>query len=118
MEVTQSVATGGKGLLRHEKFLFNLQLLHVDLVNMLPVQQGGVKSCVHHHKIQFPGCKQKISPTVRAARLSLAAVTASQVVEVRRDLWRSSRPTSLLKKGHLELVAHDCVQRTFEYLQG
>ena len=32
------------------------------------------------------------------------------MVEVGRDLWRSSGPTSLLKQGHLELVVQDQVQ--------
>jgi len=35
----QSVATGGKGLLRNEKFLLNLQLLHFDLASMLPINR-------------------------------------------------------------------------------
>jgi len=33
------------------------------------------------------------------------------------DLWGSSRPTPLPKKGHLEQVAQDLVQAGFEYLQ-
>jgi len=40
------------------------------------------------------------------------------VVEVGRDLQRSSGPTLLLKQGHLKPVAQDCVQVAFEYLQG
>lgn len=83
MGTHQSVATEGKGLLGNEKVLFNLQLLHFDLVTY---QEGGKKidlgirekSCVHHQEIQFPGCKWKISPTARAAGLSLAGVTESQ----------------------------------------
>uniref|UniRef100_A0A8B9P213 CUB and sushi domain-containing protein 3 n=1 Tax=Apteryx owenii TaxID=8824 RepID=A0A8B9P213_APTOW len=39
------------------------------------------------------------------------------MVEVGRDLWRSSSPTPLLKQGHLEHVAQDCIQAGFEYLQ-
>lgn len=31
--------------------------------------------------------------------------------------WRSTGPTSLLKQGHLEQVAHGCVQTDFKYLQ-
>jgi len=34
-----------------------------------------------------------------------------RMVEAGRDLWRSSRPTPLLKQGHLELVAQECVFR-------
>ena len=41
-----------------------------------------------------------------------------RMVEVGRDLWRSSGPTSLLKQGHLKLVAQDHVQMDFEDLQG
>jgi len=40
------------------------------------------------------------------------------MVEVGRDLWRSSCPTHLLKQGHLETVTQDHVQTAFEYLQG
>ena len=40
------------------------------------------------------------------------------MAEVGRDLWRSSAPTTLLKQGHLQLVAQDHVQTAFEYLQG
>lgn len=39
-------------------------------------------------------------------------------VEVGRDFWKSSGPTFLLKKGHLEQVAQDHVQVAFEDLQG
>lgn len=49
------------------------------------------------------------------------SVTESQyhrMVEVGRDLWRSSCPALLLKQGHLEPVAQDHVQMAFEYLQG
>ena len=41
-----------------------------------------------------------------------------RMVEVGRDLWRSSGPNPLLKQGHLEPVAQDHVQMAFEYLQG
>ena len=40
------------------------------------------------------------------------------MVEVGRDLWRSSGLTPLLKQDHLEVVAQDHVQKAFEYLQG
>lgn len=40
------------------------------------------------------------------------------MVEVVRDLWRESRPTPLLKQGHIEWVAQDYVQAVFEHLQG
>jgi len=40
------------------------------------------------------------------------------MVEVGRDLWRSSGPTSLFKQGHLESVGQNHVQKTLEYLQG
>ena len=39
------------------------------------------------------------------------------MVGVGKDLWRSSSPTPLLKQGHLEQAAQDCVQAGFEYLQ-
>jgi len=39
------------------------------------------------------------------------------MVEVRRDLWGSSGPISLVKGVHLELIAQDRVQMAFEYLQ-
>ena len=39
------------------------------------------------------------------------------MIEVGRDLWRSSGPRPLLKQGHLETVAQDHVQTAFEYLQ-
>ena len=41
-----------------------------------------------------------------------------RLVEVGKDLWRSSGPTPLLEQGHLELVAQDHIQMAFEYLQG
>ena len=44
-----------------------------------------------------------------------------RMVEVRRDLWRSLVPTSLLKEGQQscpEQTAKDCVQEALEYLQG
>lgn len=80
MEVTH----GNTPVCGHRRIsIFNLQLLHFDLVTY---QEGGKKidlgirekSCVHHQEIQFPGCNWKISPTVRAAGLSLAGVTGSQ----------------------------------------
>ena len=40
------------------------------------------------------------------------------MVEVRRDLWRSSGLMPLLKQGHLEPAGQDHVQTAFEYLQG
>lgn len=40
------------------------------------------------------------------------------MVEVGRDLCRSTDATSLLRQGHLETVAWDHVQMFFEYLQG
>lgn len=36
------------------------------------------------------------------------------MVEVERDLRRSSGPTSLLKQGHLEQVTEDHVQTTYK----
>jgi len=41
-----------------------------------------------------------------------------RMVEVGRGLWRPSGLTTLLKQGHLELVAQDHVHTAFEYLQG
>jgi len=40
------------------------------------------------------------------------------MIEVGRDLWRSSGPIPLLKQEHLETVAQDHVQAGFEHLQG
>jgi len=40
------------------------------------------------------------------------------MVQIRRDLWRSSGPTPLLKPGYLKHVAQDHVQIFSEYLQG
>ena len=52
----------------------------------------------------------------------LLSIILHRMVEVGRDLWnssgRSSGPTPLLKHGHLEPVAQDCVQVASEYLQG
>lgn len=42
----------------------------------------------------------------------------SQMAGVKRDLWRSPSPTTLLKQGSLEQVAQNHVQIAFEYLQG
>jgi len=39
------------------------------------------------------------------------------MVGVGRDLCGSSSPTPLVKQGHLEQAAHECVQEGFEYLQ-
>ena len=41
-----------------------------------------------------------------------------RMVEVGRDLWRSSGPTPLLKHGHLEPVAQDYVQMAFALSPG
>ena len=40
------------------------------------------------------------------------------MVEVGRDLWRSSSPISLLKQDLLERITQGYVQVAFEYLQG
>ena len=40
------------------------------------------------------------------------------MVQVGRQLLRSTSPIPLLKQGHLEPVAQDPVQSGFEYLQG
>jgi len=40
------------------------------------------------------------------------------MVEVGKDLWRSSSPTPQLKQGPLEPFAQDYVQSAFELLQG
>jgi len=40
------------------------------------------------------------------------------MLEVGRDLWRSSSPTPLLKRVHLQPVTQDCVQMGFEHVQG
>lgn len=40
-----------------------------------------------------------------------------QMVEVSRDLLRSSGPNTLLKQGHLEMVSKGYVQFGFEDLQ-
>ncbi|PKU47740.1 hypothetical protein llap_1940 [Limosa lapponica baueri] len=39
-----------------------------------------------------------------------------RMVEVGRDIWRSSSPTPLLKQGHPEQVTQDHVPSAFEYL--
>jgi len=39
-----------------------------------------------------------------------------RVVEVGRDLWRSSGPIPLLKQGHLEPVTQENIQMAFESL--
>jgi len=39
------------------------------------------------------------------------------MVGVGRDLWGSSNPILLPKRGHLNQVAEDLVQEGFEYLQ-
>lgn len=52
--------------------------------------------------------------------IPLAAVTQSwdhRMVEVGREHWRSSTPTSLLKQGPLEHAAQDCIPVGVEYLQ-
>lgn len=40
-----------------------------------------------------------------------------RIIEVGRDLWRSSGPNPLLKQGHAEPIAQDYVQIPFEYLR-
>jgi len=40
------------------------------------------------------------------------------MVRVGRDLCGSSSPTPLLKQGHVQQAAQDCVQVGLEYLQG
>ncbi|KAM9594911.1 uncharacterized protein ACIBXB_020896 isoform 1-T1 [Morphnus guianensis] len=41
-----------------------------------------------------------------------------RVVEVGRDIWKSSVPTSLLKEHQKEMVPQDNIQVAFEHLQG
>jgi len=42
-----------------------------------------------------------------------------RLAEVGRDLWKSAGPTPTpAHEGHLELVAQDYAQTTFEYLPG
>jgi len=38
------------------------------------------------------------------------------MVEIGRDFWRSPSPTPLLKQGHPEQAAQECVQAGFEYI--
>jgi len=40
------------------------------------------------------------------------------MIEIGRDVWRSSSPANLLKQGHLEPVVQDCVQMASGYLNG
>ena len=40
-----------------------------------------------------------------------------RMVGIRRDLWRSSSPTSLPKQVHLKQAARDLIQAGVEYLQ-
>lgn len=40
------------------------------------------------------------------------------MLEVGRDHWGSSNATPLLRQGHLEHTAQDCVQMDLEYPQG
>lgn len=40
------------------------------------------------------------------------------MVEVVRELWTLSGPTTLLKEGHLQPVAQDCIRAASESLQG
>lgn len=37
-----------------------------------------------------------------------------RMVKIDRDRWRSSHPYTLLKQGHLELVAQNSVQMAFK----
>jgi len=39
------------------------------------------------------------------------------MIGVGRGLWGSSSPNPLLKQGHLEQAAQDCIQAGFESLQ-
>jgi len=51
----------------------------------------------------------------------IISITVSQnhrTVEIGRDHCRSSGPTDLLKRDHLQLVAQDHIQAAFEQLQG
>lgn len=41
-----------------------------------------------------------------------------RLVEVGRDVWRSSSPSPCSKQGELEQVAQGRVRSGFEYLQG
>jgi len=41
-----------------------------------------------------------------------------RTVEIGKDLWTLSGPTTMLKQGHLEPTAQDCIQAAFQYLQG
>ena len=50
--------------------------------------------------------------------IEFRTVQSHRMVDVGRDLWRSSGPTPLLKQGQLEPVAQDHAQTAFGYLQG
>jgi len=63
-------------------------------------------------------CRFIISKTVGYILVAKMEQQTHQVVEIGRDLWRSSGPACLLRQSHLEPVAHDHVQMAFEYLQG
>lgn len=73
------------------------------------------------YMVQGQGAHRKEEQELQVLEMiPLAAVTKSwdhRMVEVGREHWRSSTPTSLLKQGPLEHAAQDYIPVGVEYLQ-
>lgn len=107
-------------------FYFYLEMLSAVLC-ALRIQAHVVKtqSQLYSSRILTLDSWQPVSPEVLLApsvpwshtHHGLKNALAHRMVEVWRDVWRSSCPTHLLKQGHLLPVAQNHVQSSFEYLQ-
>jgi len=65
------------------------------------------------------GSCRRLQRTDLSVEICFILVTQNhRMVEVERDLWRSSGPTPLLKQGDLELAAQDHDQTASKHLQG
>lgn len=63
--------------------------------------------------------KETNNPTLKPTnKLQFNYHRIPETAEVDTVLWRSSCPNPQLKQGHLQPVAQDCVQISFEYLWG
>lgn len=71
-----------------------------------------------YNTAQEIGGKGKISYECCNLKLGITESQNPRMVEVGRNLWRSTCPTLLLKQDHPEPVAQDHAQLAFEYPQG
>lgn len=78
--------------------------------NSQPGHQSPAKHLSTGHTVRF----LYLPPRCHRNEVKRAESQTHRMVEVRRDFWRSSGPTPMLKQGDLDPVAPDRVQTAFE----